>query len=106
MTGPGWQPTLRYPPRGVATLWERREREPSRALAAVLGRTRALLLAELDEPASTGELARRTGVTPGGVSQHLGALREAGLLDAHRVGRQVLYARTEAAEVLLGAACS
>ncbi|MEV7175504.1 DUF5937 family protein [Kitasatospora sp. NPDC093679] len=104
VTGPGWQPTLRYPPRGVATLWERREHEPSQALAAVLGRTRARLLAELDEPASTGELARRTGISPGGVSQHLGALRAAGLLDAHRAGRQVLYARTEAAEVLLRAA--
>ncbi|MFD0277416.1 DUF5937 family protein [Kitasatospora sp. NPDC127111] len=104
VTGPGWQPTLRYPPRGIATLWERREREPSRALAAVLGRTRALLLTELDTPASTGELARRTGITAGGVSQHLGALRAAGLLDAHRAGRYVLYARTEAAEVLLDAA--
>ncbi|MEU6236985.1 DUF5937 family protein [Kitasatospora sp. NPDC047058] len=106
VTGPGWQPTLRYPPRGVATLWEHRRREPSRALAAVLGRTRALLLAELDGPASTAELARRTGITAGGVSQHLGALREAGLLDAHRAGRYVLYARTEAAEVLLAAASS
>ncbi|MBV6698221.1 DUF5937 family protein [Kitasatospora aureofaciens] len=101
---PLWQPTLRYPPRGVATLWERREREPSHALAAVLGRGRALLLAELDEPTSTAELARRTGMTPGGVSQHLTALRAAGLLSAHRAGRHVLYARTEAAEVLLSAA--
>ncbi|MER6570933.1 DUF5937 family protein [Streptomyces sp. NPDC001093] len=100
---PNWQPTLRYPPRGVATLWERRSALPQ-ALAAVIGRSRARLLAELDTPASTIDLARRTGVTAGGVSQHLTALRAAGLVDAHRSGRYVLYVRTAAAEVLLAAA--
>ncbi|MFF2352015.1 DUF5937 family protein [Kitasatospora sp. NPDC058115] len=100
---PNWQPTLRYPPRGVAALWERRSAVPQ-ALAAVIGRSRARLLAELDTPASTTDLARRTGITPGGVSQHLTALRSAGLVDAHRSGRYVLYVRTEAAEVLLAAA--
>ncbi|MFE0464160.1 DUF5937 family protein [Kitasatospora sp. NPDC058965] len=100
---PNWQPTLRYPPRGVATLWERQSALPQ-ALAAVIGRSRARLLAELDTPASTTELARRTGITAGGVSQHLTALRSAGLVDAHRSGRYVLYGRTEAAEVLLTAA--
>ncbi|MBF6047957.1 helix-turn-helix domain-containing protein [Streptomyces sp. NRRL B-1677] len=104
VTVPGRQPTLRYPPRGVAALWERREREPAQALAAVLGRSRARLLTELDAPAATAELARRTGITAGGVSQHLGALRAAGLVAAARAGRQVLYRRTEAAEVLLAAA--
>ncbi|MFE2407727.1 DUF5937 family protein [Kitasatospora sp. NPDC059408] len=106
ISAPAWQPTLRYPPRGIATLWERRRHEPSRALAAVLGRGRALLLTELDEPATTAELAHRTGMTPGGVSQHLTTLRTAGLLTAHRTGRHVLYARTEAAEALLGASQS
>ncbi|MFD0573635.1 ArsR/SmtB family transcription factor [Kitasatospora gansuensis] len=76
------------------------------ALAAVIGRSRAVLLAELDTPASTTDLARRTGITAGGVSQHLTALRAAGLVDAHRSGRYVLYVRTEAAEVLLAAARS
>ncbi|MGW4895889.1 DUF5937 family protein [Kitasatospora sp. NPDC004240] len=100
---PNWQPTLRYPPRGVATLWERRSQLPH-ALASVIGLSRARLLAELDTPASTTDLAGRTDLTPGGVSQHLAALRSAGLVDAHRTGRYVLYARTEAAEVLLTAA--
>ena len=99
-----WQPVLRYPVRGVATLWERgRPADPSSSLAAVLGRSRALLLAELGSPASTGELARRTGLTAGGVSQHLGALRSAGLVTSHRTGRVVLYARTALGDALLGA---
>ncbi|MBB5786433.1 ArsR/SmtB family transcription factor [Jiangella mangrovi] len=100
-----WQPVLRYPARGVATLWERgRPDAPDAldALAAVLGHSRALLLAELDSPASTGELARRTGLTPGGVSQHLSLLRAAGLVTSHRTGRVVLYARTALGDALLG----
>ncbi|MBL1082365.1 winged helix-turn-helix transcriptional regulator [Streptomyces actinomycinicus] len=102
ITAPGRQPTLRYPPRGVATLWERRT-EVAEPLASVIGRARARLLAELDTPASTTELAGRTGLTPGGVSQHLSVLRAAGLVVGHRTGRYVLYGRTEAAETLLAA---
>ncbi|MFB4266394.1 DUF5937 family protein [Nonomuraea sp. GTA35] len=101
VTVPPYQPTVRYAPRGVATLWERREVEPPQALAAVLGRTRARLLAELDQPASTRELARRAGLSEPGANQHLTALRRAGLCTAHRTGRYVLYARTAIAEALL-----
>ncbi|MDR3079549.1 MAG: winged helix-turn-helix domain-containing protein [Streptomyces sp.] len=95
------QPTLRYPPRGIGNLWGRRAQPCPAALARVLGRSRALLLTELTEPASTTDLSRRTGLTPGGVSQHLTALRAAGLVSAHRTGRVVLYARTHVAETLL-----
>ncbi|MEV4870544.1 ArsR/SmtB family transcription factor [Streptomyces syringium] len=101
-----WQPSLRYPPRGVGALWHSRPAPASTALAGVVGRSRAALLAELTAPASTTDLARRTGLTPGGVSQHLTALRTAGLVSAHRVGRQVLYARTRAGETLVTAAGS
>lgn len=101
ITVPGWQPTLRYPPRGIGELWAPRTVTPSAALARVLGATRARLLAELDQPASTLELSGRTAVTPGGVSQHLTALKAAGLVSAQRVGRLVLYSRTAVAEELL-----
>jgi DNA-binding transcriptional ArsR family regulator len=104
ITTPPWQPTLLYPPRGVATLWAAGGAGDPEALAGVLGRARARLLATLEAPASTTELARRTGLTPGGVSQHLTALRRAGLVVGHRAGRSVLYARTTVAEALLAAA--
>ncbi|MFD0331981.1 ArsR/SmtB family transcription factor [Streptacidiphilus monticola] len=55
----------------------------------------------MDAPASTTELARRAGLTAAGVSQHLTALRAAGLVSAHRAGRSVLYARTEVGNALL-----
>ncbi|MER7751126.1 DUF5937 family protein [Kitasatospora sp. NPDC097643] len=93
-------PQLVYPARGLATLWEPRPGNRSDALAAVLGRSRARLLAELDSPASTTELARRTGLSAAGVSQHLTALRAAGLTSAHRAGHTVLYARTAVGDSL------
>ncbi len=113
-TGPGLRtrvrppdpPQLAYPARGVGELWESRPATGACALAPVLGRSRTLLLSELETPASTTELARRTGLSSAGVSQHLTALRTAGLVSAHRAGRSVLYARTTAAETLLKAASS
>ncbi|MFD8704386.1 DUF5937 family protein [Kitasatospora sp. NPDC059648] len=95
-------PQLVYPARGTAALWEERPGSAARtdALAAVLGRSRARLLAELDSPASTTELARRTGLSPAAVSQHLTALRAAGLTSAHRAGHAVLSARTAVGDSL------
>ncbi|WP_406865505.1 DUF5937 family protein [Streptomyces sp. HUAS MG47] len=111
-TGPGLRtqvrppepPQLAYPARGVGALWETRPATGVAALTPVLGRSRTLLLTELETPASTTELAHRTGLSPAGVSQYLTALRDAGLVSAHRAGRSVLYARTAAAETLLAAA--
>jgi DNA-binding transcriptional ArsR family regulator len=101
-----WQPTLIYPARGVAALWEPPAQRAPGALARVVGRTRADLLARLETPQTTTDLAGRTGLRPGGVSQHLTALREAGLVSATRQGRAVLYVRTDLADDLLTGARS
>lgn len=100
---PAAPPQLTYPARGTGTLWEHQPVTRSDAIAAVLGRSRTVLLIELEAPASTTELARRTGISAAGVSQHLTALRDAGMVSAHRAGRSVLYARTSVAESLLAA---
>ena len=97
-----WQPTLIYPARGIATLWEEGARASSEGLAGVLGRTRGALLADLAAPRSTSELARRHGISPGGASQHLSALRGAGLVTGRRDGRSVLYVRTPLGDGLAG----
>ncbi|MEU3772744.1 DUF5937 family protein [Streptomyces sp. NPDC032472] len=101
-------PQLVYPARGTGSLWEARPAGAavSTSLAAVFGRSRTLLLTGLDAPASTTELARRTGLSPARVSQCMTALRDAGLVSSHRAGRSVLYARTAAAEAVLAAAAS
>lgn len=102
-TRPPHQPSLTFPPHGVATLWERPTPAPD-GLAGVLGRARALLLTELGAPATTTELAHRTGLSTPNVSHHLTALTGAGLLARHRTGRTVRYARTPAGDTLLAAA--
>lgn len=94
-------PQLAYPARGIGNLWEPRATTATDAVAAVLGRSRTVLLAELDTPASTTQLAAFCGLSAAGVSQHLIALRNAGLVTAHRSGRSVLYARTAVADALL-----
>ena len=96
-----WQPTVMYPARGVALLWEGGSEPPAEALAAVLGRGRAAVLLSLDAPRSTAEVARRLEITPGGASQHLSALKAAGLVSSNRHGHSVLYARSQLADELV-----
>jgi DNA-binding transcriptional ArsR family regulator len=95
-----WQPTLIYPARGVALLWES-PREAAPELAGLVGATRAQVLVSLDAPQSTTELATRLGLTPGGVSQHLSVLARAALVAREREGRVVLYARTSLGDALV-----
>jgi DNA-binding transcriptional ArsR family regulator len=100
-----WQPTLLYPASGVELMWQTERVRPD-ALAGVLGATRARLLIELEEPATTSELARRLGLAAPGVSQHLKRLRSGGLVTADRDGREVHYRRTPlAAELVHDATC-
>jgi DNA-binding transcriptional ArsR family regulator len=103
MLDPPWQPTLIYPARGIAALWHSPATAPPAALARLIGRTRAKLLLALAEPASTAALARRYGLSPGTVSEHLAALRDAGLVSASRARHQVLYERTPLGIALAGA---
>jgi DNA-binding transcriptional ArsR family regulator len=89
------QTTLMYPARGAATVWEAGlgDLGPAdlRAVEALLGAPRARLLGALRSPATTSALARRFGVTPSAVSQHLAVLHRGGLADRQRSGRTVLY---------------
>jgi DNA-binding transcriptional ArsR family regulator len=96
-----WQPTVIYPARGVALLWDKDDGGRPE-LAALIGATRARILAALDAPRSTTELAAQLGVTAGGVSQHLSILAKAGVVARERDGRVVLYARTQRGDALVG----
>ncbi|MGW3209282.1 ArsR family transcriptional regulator [Streptomyces sp. NPDC001135] len=101
LTGDGGaQPALIYPTRAVGTLWERRE-PAGDSLARLLGRSRARLLALTSTPTTTTQLAARTGLSLGAVSQHLAVLREAGLVTSHRYRREVNYTASDLAIALL-----
>lgn len=94
-------PTVAYPARGIAELWQPVETEAGKALRSLLGRTRAILLTSLREPASTTTLAHRHGYSPATVSEHLAALFGARLVTRARRGKAVLYSTTALGEALL-----
>jgi DNA-binding transcriptional ArsR family regulator len=100
LTDEAWEPTVVYPARAIATLWQGGVASPE-ALATLVGSTRARLLESLEAPRSTTELATRLEVSTGGVSQHLGVLGKSGLVTAERSGRSVLYVRTPLADRLV-----
>lgn len=95
-----WQPTIVYPARGVAELWQA-PTAVSDALARLLGRTRALVLSSLEHPLSTTALAALIEVSPAGASRHLLALRDAGLIAGARHGHEIRYARTALGSALV-----
>jgi DNA-binding transcriptional ArsR family regulator len=97
------QPAVTYPTRGVAELWEEPPAEHTDPLIALVGRTRATLLATLGLPRTTTQLAGQLGLSPPAVSQHLKVLKDTALVSARRRGRMVLYQRTPAASMLLKA---
>jgi DNA-binding transcriptional ArsR family regulator len=64
------------------------------SLGNLLGRTRAAVLGLTAVPTSTTAIARELGQSPSTISQHLSVLREAGLVNARRSGKSVLYSQT------------
>jgi len=99
LTDPAYSPMLVYPCRGVAALWAQSAPAPD-ALARLLGRGRAAVLSALVDPASTTQLSTALQLSPSTVSEHLTALREAGLLHHRRSGHHVRYSRTALGDAL------
>lgn len=88
---------LVYPARGTATP----PGPPGDgALARLIGQGRARILSELERPATSSELAATLRASLGTVGGHLTVLREAGLIAGTRIGRRVVYRRTEAGDQL------
>ncbi|MGW3347941.1 DUF5937 family protein [Nonomuraea rubra] len=92
-----WPYAMVYPARGLAAA----PAPPPRDLAALIGRSRARILAELAEPATTTQLAALLGQSVGTAGEHIAALRRTGLITGTRTGRSVLYARTPLGDALL-----
>ncbi|GLV89102.1 hypothetical protein Slala04_05560 [Streptomyces lavendulae subsp. lavendulae] len=73
------------------------------ALAALLGRTRAIVLCVIaDHPAcTTTQLSRRAGISPASASEHAATLRRAGLTSLTRERKNALHSLTRLGTVLL-----
>ncbi|ASW55651.1 helix-turn-helix transcriptional regulator [Plantactinospora sp. KBS50] len=94
---------LVYPARGGGNLWSLPARPGAEAVDRLIGRTRGQVLRALDQPATTTQLARRLGLSLGGVADHLAVLHDAGTVARARNGRNVLYWRTALGNELVGA---
>jgi DNA-binding transcriptional ArsR family regulator len=94
------QPTLVYP----VPLDPAPHPHPGagQAVAQLLGRTRAAVLAAVGDGATTTQLAHRVGVSIASASQHAGVLRSAGLITTVRTGPAVRHALTRLGAELLG----
>jgi DNA-binding transcriptional ArsR family regulator len=97
---PPYQPTLIYPARGVATAFTKLV-APADALVRLLGQGRAEVLAALDDAAGTGDLAVRLFRADSTVSEHLHALRSAGLVEVTRNGKASRWQRTPLGDALV-----
>ncbi|MFC9700131.1 helix-turn-helix domain-containing protein [Streptomyces sp. NPDC056943] len=94
---------LGYPAgRGLPLAPDDRGGDGDGGLAAVLGRTRTEVLHALAEPATTTDLARRTGTSNATASAHAAALRAAGLISTTRTGRSVHHERTPLGALFVG----
>lgn len=73
------------------------------AVVSLLGRTRAHALDRIGTQGScsTGELARRLGISPASASEHTTVLRDAGLVTTTRQGREVRHRLTTLGRHLL-----
>ena len=91
---------LVYPARGSAAPSE--QPRPAQALEQLIGSGRAAVLCELRRPATTSELAAHLGCSLGTVGGHLAVLRNAELVVGTRVGRRVVYRRTDTGDLLAG----
>jgi DNA-binding transcriptional ArsR family regulator len=100
---PDLAPTLVYPiNHDYAWKYELAgHRSSDRALVALLGSTRAAVLAAIDCGATTSELARRLGTSPSSISRHTAVLRNAGLITTHRQVLSVLHTMTPLGAALL-----
>lgn len=74
----------------------------SRSLTALLGSTRARVLEATHNTLTSGELARRLGISAAAVSRHTTVLRDAGLITSQRYVNEVLHSLTPLGSALLG----
>jgi DNA-binding transcriptional ArsR family regulator len=90
---------LVYPIRGYAAEQARPQDD---ALDRLMGANRAAILRCLEQPATSSELATNLELSLGTVGGHIAVLRDANLIAGTRIGRWVIYRRTETGDDLVG----
>jgi DNA-binding HxlR family transcriptional regulator len=98
---PEYLPMIIYGARGAGLWYAEAQPDPEAALTLMLGEGKAKLLQALKTPSHTSELAHRLSITAGAVSQQLGRMNQAGLVESHRSSSKVYYRLTSRGEKLL-----
>ena len=88
---PGGRWLLVYPPAGRSLVWLEDGPSADAQMTELIGPVRAQILAALEVPRTTGDIARICGLAPNTASYHLARLREAGMVVATRSGRRSFY---------------
>ncbi|MEU4392725.1 helix-turn-helix domain-containing protein [Kribbella sp. NPDC023855] len=98
-------PVLVFPIEGASGLLRLADQEADSLtrLVAVLGRTRALMLASTVKEMTTSDLATACGIAVGTASYQTGVLREAGLITSRRDGKAVVHSISNLGRALLTA---
>jgi DNA-binding transcriptional ArsR family regulator len=101
LADPALPPVLVYPVEHPPNWLDGVAGRPGRPLEALLGRTRAAVLAALATTSTSTELGTRLGISTASASEHVGVLRDAGLVVSRRTGRTVRHALTPLAVAVL-----
>lgn len=83
-----------YAASGVGTFWELVDIRPAAPLVEVLGQTRARIMAAVETPGTTVDVAQQLQLGTSLVSHHLKGLERTGLVDGVRFGRRIYYRQT------------
>lgn len=92
---PPWQPSIVFTARGVADLWSDSAAASPRSLEMLVGRSCAKVIARLQKPQTTIEVAKGLGLSPAAASEQITKLWRAGLLERTRIGQRVFYSLNE-----------
>lgn len=101
LADPDLSPVLVYPVDQVSRWTQISAAGADRSLTALMGATRAAVLASVEDGATTSQLARRLAASLPSISRHTSVLREAGLITTRRRGNAVLHALTPLGSALL-----
>lgn len=99
LVDPDLPPVLVYPVERLGGFNQQPGRQ--KALAALLGSTRARVLEVVGDGCSTSEIARRLDISPAAASQHTAVLREGNLLVSRRDGSTMLHTLTPLGRAML-----
>jgi hypothetical protein len=99
---PPWRPTIVYPCRGLAELWDESVHPPA-ALEKLIGQSCARIIQFLTSPRTTLDTAAAVRLSAAAASEQITKLWRAGIVERTRIGSRVFYSLNEKGTALIEA---